>query len=815
MQNIVPINLDNTGGIAKSWFVPVEDVVSIPEAIEYTVAEPVVMDAEKNWYTIESAADTQGYDEKELKGKEGSGISIMYRAFIPGHNPTLTSIFNGMRHRRFLLIVKDQEDQKRLLGSLKNPMRFKYEFQTGNKTSASKGYEITFYQTAKASPFFYESPYIAYPDSISSDADFITLDAMLASLVARVTAVEDDVADLEESKLNKAGDTSTGVQKYSGDFSGDFDDLTLVPKEYVDAEVADAEAAALLTAIEYTDDEVAAAVVTANAYTDAEIAAALTALGIDVGNNVLFAATTGDDGTAVNGNLGRPYTPDGAMTAATSGDSVIIIGGAYAFSGNLAKSGVAVFTIGKVIINTPTDDSPISIDSSITEKLIISGDFEFNRTTAGTAKVIDINGALADVYIRGIKFASTVGGVVEIQNMSSYRVELFGYFSSAATTINISAGAGLNTIINGIIETTNASYNALAVGGNAVGATTYGLIRHTLGNIAMALTASGVQRSEIYSAIEGNATVDYGKADLFGAISGNLTISNAASVVVNGPVLGVFTYNSNGFSQVIGSVSSIIISDGVLLFKGLFIPTNNAQSFSVTGGKLIIDSYEDRGSSTSGDISAGIVVIKGEHYLTATTWGGYPAAIMQTGGQIVVQGTVYNKQNNYNSHGIYSSGGTIVIEKGGKIGCANAAAVPIRTDVALNVYINSCFVRKDFMIDQSSIDQVTVNDAIDTEPYEVTIDGVTYSHIATGIDTPTTIAAALVALINAGVKATALNTGPVIAPITSAAGVFYNSISATPTRLTVDARTQDYHIAPTNLMANQANHYTVDADLQF
>jgi hypothetical protein len=196
MQNLTVNNGDNTGSLTTIHFVPVEDVLSIPAPVDYTVSDPVVMAVDKNWYTAEVTQDTPGFSEKEFKGKEGSGLNVLVEAFIPGHNPTITSILNGMRYRRFLLIVKDQEGQKRLLGSLKNPMRFKWEFDTGNKAASLKGYKITFYQTAKVSPYFYESPYILYPDSISADADFITLDALLASLTDRVTEVEDDLEGL-------------------------------------------------------------------------------------------------------------------------------------------------------------------------------------------------------------------------------------------------------------------------------------------------------------------------------------------------------------------------------------------------------------------------------------------------------------------------------------------------------------------------------------------------------------------------------------------------------------------------------------------
>jgi hypothetical protein len=53
----------------------------------------------------------------------------------------------------------------RLLGTLKNPMRFKAEFDTGSKFSGLKGWNILFYNTfsdIEGRPPFYLSSFPAY-----------------------------------------------------------------------------------------------------------------------------------------------------------------------------------------------------------------------------------------------------------------------------------------------------------------------------------------------------------------------------------------------------------------------------------------------------------------------------------------------------------------------------------------------------------------------------------------------------------------------------------------------------------------------------
>ena len=195
MQNIVLTNEDNTGSLAKFWFIPVSDVVSIPAAVDYVIPSSIIVQEGKNWYTANVTQDTPGFEDKETTFKGAKGRSISLVGFVPGHHSALSKLFRAMELIRFLVLAEDQEGNQRLLGSIENPMRFKFSFDTGNKTSSSKGYQITFFQTAKQSPYFYTSPFVAYPDEVSGEADFPTLDAYLESFLAAITT---RVEELEE-----------------------------------------------------------------------------------------------------------------------------------------------------------------------------------------------------------------------------------------------------------------------------------------------------------------------------------------------------------------------------------------------------------------------------------------------------------------------------------------------------------------------------------------------------------------------------------------------------------------------------------------
>jgi hypothetical protein len=146
---------DNTGSIVEIYYIDYLDVTSIPDADSYLVAGNIVLNAGKAWTRIQVSLESPGFEVNENKSHAGSGMNISLTAFHPGHSATLDKTFNGMRYRRYLVVAPDHEGKKRLFGTLKNPIRFTYNFATGTKTSARKGYDLKFYHTSKESPLFY------------------------------------------------------------------------------------------------------------------------------------------------------------------------------------------------------------------------------------------------------------------------------------------------------------------------------------------------------------------------------------------------------------------------------------------------------------------------------------------------------------------------------------------------------------------------------------------------------------------------------------------------------------------------------------
>lgn len=206
---------DNIGSLVDIIFIDVKDVENIPEALGINISSPVLLKEGKSWSKIEVTQETPGLEDKPNTSKGGIGRSINVQGFLAGHNDVLTSRLEKMKHKRFICIVIDFEGNKRLLGSLKNPMRFDWEFATGTKTNGRKGYELRFYQTAERSPYFYQSA----SEEIDEDGGFNPdEDSYLARLEERISeleAVQDDYLykTLSNGKIFVGNDSGIAVER--------------------------------------------------------------------------------------------------------------------------------------------------------------------------------------------------------------------------------------------------------------------------------------------------------------------------------------------------------------------------------------------------------------------------------------------------------------------------------------------------------------------------------------------------------------------------------------------------------------------------
>lgn len=148
MQNIISIEgSDNIGNILQLRFIPIIDVESIPAPAGFAISTAVVPKATKDWYIAKYTEQTCSYSEESVESANGPYNRFSISFFVPKVSKLMSKNFNEMRDHRFLIDVYDMNQDRKLVGTLKEGVAFKYVLSPG-KGGESNGYICSFYSEA-------------------------------------------------------------------------------------------------------------------------------------------------------------------------------------------------------------------------------------------------------------------------------------------------------------------------------------------------------------------------------------------------------------------------------------------------------------------------------------------------------------------------------------------------------------------------------------------------------------------------------------------------------------------------------------------
>lgn len=200
MNNVLANPADNTPGIFKISFVPVLDAISIPFPVAGTIVDPIVLKTGKLWYEMNLTVDANTLSVDNNNGSNGSNHANIVSGFIAGDSPHLVSTLAEMaQYEDFLVIAEDPNGLQRLIGSIDQPARFTYKLGYNGR----RGYSVSFAAANSAPSYFYQSPFVAYPDELLVSPSLINLDAYLAAYLADYSAHLDDYLKRDGSKSLK------------------------------------------------------------------------------------------------------------------------------------------------------------------------------------------------------------------------------------------------------------------------------------------------------------------------------------------------------------------------------------------------------------------------------------------------------------------------------------------------------------------------------------------------------------------------------------------------------------------------------------
>jgi hypothetical protein len=147
---------DNLGGCRQFQFIPVEDVISMPDHKDYVIIEPPVVKFGKTFLIAYSTPKTLIFTEKQENNAAGTFFIQNITGFYPRVHPVVISLFKSMQNRKFLAVITDNNKYVRLAGSLEQPLEFRYSLSTGNTPTERNGISYEFFCQSPHPAFFYK-----------------------------------------------------------------------------------------------------------------------------------------------------------------------------------------------------------------------------------------------------------------------------------------------------------------------------------------------------------------------------------------------------------------------------------------------------------------------------------------------------------------------------------------------------------------------------------------------------------------------------------------------------------------------------------
>lgn len=515
----------------------------------------------------------------------------------------------------------------------------------------------------------------------------------------------------------------------------------------------------------------------------------------------VWVSSLGNDATGQRNNVTRHFlTIPAAVAAAQAGDVVMIAPGAYTVSGNIAKDDLVYQTLGVASI-TYTGSGFLFDTSGFASGITIDGDFVLINQPGGNGVInidddstrnirfltiecysgygIRIVGALTTnpVTIRGNIFTRNADGAVWIsksgakilyygsvtsEESNSYPVQING--SKSVFLLNgdfvheldiptMRVGEVQDLVVNGTIRSTytDSPSPALTIYDNGGRIVVNGSVQGGVSDITYNVNVQNENTFTLNGNLYGKYIGDgYCKATLNGEVVISVVLSNAnAAVTVNGP-----------FTRLLWAPFEV--SFGRLVINGPLLRTGNIFPASISGGEVYINADWSAQVDPYAEVAFGM--------------------IRMTGGQLRLGGAFTNTSTDTRAAIVeIASPSAELILHGASLkttSCVPINAPELYGPAQVRVYGGVCNV--DFFVLQQQVREFTVTAAAVGQGYVIDINGSGYApYVATGGDTPSTIATAIAALIT-DPDVTVSVVGPVVTVTANVAGVPYTSAVTGP-----------------------------------
>lgn len=155
MNSILPLKDENISGLAYLDFAPVADVVSIDRPWQQEISSAINFAPTKSFYRLAFSMESGKFSAPEEKSSSGSIHKAEVIGFTPKMQRATSDLFSEMRENLFVVVATDHNGNKRLVGTLKEPMRFSFAESTEAAYGVRQGYAWAFRRDLMDPPPYY------------------------------------------------------------------------------------------------------------------------------------------------------------------------------------------------------------------------------------------------------------------------------------------------------------------------------------------------------------------------------------------------------------------------------------------------------------------------------------------------------------------------------------------------------------------------------------------------------------------------------------------------------------------------------------
>ena len=155
MDNINAFSGENLAGFELLEFAPVDNISDIPDQKDGEITSAISFLVISQMYTIYAKKGSIQFEEQSSSDKAGNYFNVTVRCVVPKLTSTQLANLQSMERRLYVVKAKDNNGTYRLIGTLEEPLRFKYNPAQRENPGDVAGFTLEFFGKLSSSAPFY------------------------------------------------------------------------------------------------------------------------------------------------------------------------------------------------------------------------------------------------------------------------------------------------------------------------------------------------------------------------------------------------------------------------------------------------------------------------------------------------------------------------------------------------------------------------------------------------------------------------------------------------------------------------------------